>query len=220
MGRAAKADRRGASGIPRGQAKAFANTRRERILAAAFEVFIEHGYSEASTLEIATRAQVSKRELYALVGDKQDLLVACIAGRAARMRWTPEGGAKPRDSATLAQTLEGFGTHLLSEACHPTVISVFRLAIAEANRAPEVARALETKGREANRAPLTEILSEACSSGLLRGEPTELAREFTAFLWGDLMMGLLLQVAASPSASEIRRRANNAARLLLRLHAR
>ena len=51
---------------------------RERILLAAFAAFIERGYAETSTLEIATRAKVSKRELYALFGNKQAMLVACI----------------------------------------------------------------------------------------------------------------------------------------------
>jgi AcrR family transcriptional regulator len=37
---------------------------RERILKAAFAAFKKSGYATASTLEIATRARVSKRELY------------------------------------------------------------------------------------------------------------------------------------------------------------
>jgi len=39
---------------------------RTRILDAAFGAFSESGYARTSTLEIATRARVSKRELYAL----------------------------------------------------------------------------------------------------------------------------------------------------------
>ena len=38
---------------------------RERVRKAAFAVFCERGFSGASMLEIATRAQVSKRDLYA-----------------------------------------------------------------------------------------------------------------------------------------------------------
>jgi hypothetical protein len=38
---------------------------RERVLEAAFTLFCEHGFSDVSLLEIATRAQVSKRDLYA-----------------------------------------------------------------------------------------------------------------------------------------------------------
>src|SRR5262249_40956604 len=54
---------------------------RERILEAAFATFMEHGYASTSTLDIATRARVSKRELYARVGNKQEMLVACITER-------------------------------------------------------------------------------------------------------------------------------------------
>ncbi|HKV14836.1 MAG TPA: helix-turn-helix domain-containing protein, partial [Reyranella sp.] len=52
---------------------------------AAFAVLMERGYARASTLEIATRAKVSKRELYTLFGDKRGVLVEMVARRAARM---------------------------------------------------------------------------------------------------------------------------------------
>ena len=54
---------------------------RERILEAAFAAFMKSGYATASTLEIATRARVSKRELYAMVGNKQEMLITCISER-------------------------------------------------------------------------------------------------------------------------------------------
>src|SRR5215467_1644006 len=52
---------------------------RERILEAAFAAFMKRGYAAASMLEIATRARVSKRELYTIVGNKQEMLIACIS---------------------------------------------------------------------------------------------------------------------------------------------
>src|SRR5579862_5400526 len=103
---------------------------RDRILTAAFEAFIERGYAATSTLEIATRARVSKRELYALVGNKQEMLIACISERAKRLD-VPADLPVPRDRDTLAQVLASFGTKLLREVSDPTVIAVFRLAISE-----------------------------------------------------------------------------------------
>src|SRR5512147_1726269 len=50
---------------------------REQILNAAMEAFMELGYTESITLKIATQAQVSKRVLYALFGNKQAMLAAC-----------------------------------------------------------------------------------------------------------------------------------------------
>ena len=189
---------------------------RRRILDAAYSAFTERGYAETSTLEIATRARVSKRELYALVGRKQDMLVACITERARRLR-LPDMPV-PRDRETLAEVLAGSGTQLLCEVSDPTVIAVFRLAIAEAERAPEVAQALDSIGREASRAALKKMLAQARSSGLLSGDPAEMVRQFTALLWGDLMVSLLLRVADPPNPREIKLRARKATAAFLQLY--
>ena len=126
---------------------------RERILTAAFEAFQERGYAAASTLEIATRARVSKRELYALVGNKQKMLIAAIGERARRFK-APADMPVLRDRATLAQVLTAFGTRFVREVSDPHVVAVFRLAIAEAVQAPAVAQTLDSSGRETGRAAL------------------------------------------------------------------
>ena len=59
---------------------------RERVLSAAFRLFLERGFSQTSMLEIATRAQVSKRDLYALYDNKIALLADGIGKRAQGMR--------------------------------------------------------------------------------------------------------------------------------------
>ena len=193
------------------------NPVRRRILGAAFSVFMERGFAETSTLEIATRAKVSKRELYTLVGNKQEMLVACISERAKRLR-LPEDMPPVRDRKTLARVLVSFGAQLLREVSDPTVVGVFRLAIAEAERTPKVARALHTIGRETSSAALREMLTRARSSELLDGDPAEMAEHFTALLWGNLMVGLLLRVADAPNANEIERRAREATTAFLRLY--
>jgi AcrR family transcriptional regulator len=190
---------------------------RERILEAAFAAFVKNGYATTSTLEIATRARVSKRELYALFGNKQKMLIACISGRAKRFD-VPADLPELRDRETLEQVLASFGAKLVREVSDRTVIAVFRLAIAEAVQAPEVARALNSIGREASRAALRKIMAEAQASGLLTGRPTELAGQFAGLLWRDLMVSLLLGVAERPNPREITRRARDAAAAFLQLH--
>ena len=192
---------------------------RQRILDAAFSAFMERGFAATSTLEIATRARVSKRELYALVGSKQEMLAACIAERAKRLQ-LPADLPEPHDQETLAHILEAFGARMLHEISDPTVIAVFRLAIAEAVHAPEVAQALDAIGVDPSRTALREIMSRARSAGLLGGEANEMAEHFVGLLWGNLMSGLLLQTAERPSAREIARRAGSATAALLRLYAR
>ena len=94
---------------------------RERILTAAFETFHERGYAATSTLEIATRARVSKRDLYALVGNKEQMLMAAIGDRARRLR-APADMPTLRDRATLAHVLTAFGAQLVREVADPTVV--------------------------------------------------------------------------------------------------
>jgi len=190
---------------------------RARILEAAFAAFMENGYATTSTLEIATRARVSKRELYALVGNKQQMLSACISERAKRLD-VPADLPVPRDRETLERVLVSFGTRLVREVSDPTVIAVFRLAIAEAVQAHEVARALNSIGRETSRAALRKIMAGAQASGLLAGRPAELAEQFAGLLWRDLMVSLLLGVAERPKLPEIGRRARDAAAAFLQLH--
>jgi len=190
---------------------------RSRILDAAFTAFMKSGYAATSTLEIATRARVSKRELYAVVGNKQEMLVACIGERATRLK-VPADLPVPRDRETLAQILTAFGTQLLREITEPTVITVFRLAIADAVRAPEVAQALDSIGREASRAALRQIMTQAQAAGLLDGRPADLAEQFGGLLWGNLMVSLLLGVAERPSSREIAARARDATSAFLQIH--
>ena len=190
---------------------------RGRILEAAFAAFMKGGFAATSTLEIATRARVSKRELYALVGNKQKMLMACITERAKRFQVSADLPV-PRDRESLGHLLASFGTQLLREVSEPTVIAVFRLAIAEAAHAPEVARTLDAVGREAGRAALRDIMLQAQTTGLLDGDPAELAEQFRALLWGDLMVSLLLGVAERPNQRELARRARDAAADFLQLH--
>jgi AcrR family transcriptional regulator len=157
---------------------------RERILEAAFAALMKSGYAAASTLETATRARVSKRELYRLVGNKQEMLIACISERAKRFD-VPADLPVLRDRETLAQVLASFGTKLVREVSDPMVIGVFRLAIAEAVQAPEVARTLglyRTRGKP-RRLAQNHGPGPGVRTALLIGRPAELAGQFAGLLW-------------------------------------
>ena len=195
-----------------------ATAKRERILDAAFATFTERGYAASSTLEIATRARVSKRELYALVGNKQALLVECISRRATRLA-LPRDVPEPRDRETLERALVIVGTHILMEVTEPNVVAAFRLAIAEALHAPEVAQTVDSLGRETIRAALRRMMAGAQAAGLLEGNPAELAEQFGALLWGNTMVSLLLGVTTRPTSRAFASRARDATVAFLKLNA-
>jgi hypothetical protein len=104
------------------------------------------------------------------------------------------------------------GTSILRVACHSDVLAVHRLAIAESDRAPAIARTLDSSGREANHAALGAWLARA------QGDPAAMATHFLAVLWGGLLIQLLLRVRDAPTPDEIESRARAATEAMLTLY--
>jgi AcrR family transcriptional regulator len=191
---------------------------RLRILNAAFAAFLEKGYAGTTTREIAARARVSKRDLYALFDDKQAILVACIRPKAQRMTQPLE--LQPgNDRASLLSALEAYGTSFLLEICQPNVVALYRLAVSEAPSSPEVGRALDTFGKEANKRTLADFVRQAQAARLLgKGDPATVAHQFMSLLWAGTMLGLLLRAEEPPARAAAQRRAREAAEGVLRLY--
>jgi len=191
---------------------------RDRLLGAAFSAFTERGYEGASTLDIATRAKVSKRELYALFDNKHAMLAACIAERAKRMR-LPLKRPAVDDRNALAAALKMFGIAIVRGVCDPKVLAVYRLAIAESDSSPEIARLLDKAVRQTNRAALIELLTAAQADGLIGAvEPATMAAQFFALIWGDLLVRLLLRVTKVPNPNEIEQRVETATEIIMALY--
>ena len=190
---------------------------RERVLNAAFTLFREHGFSSTSMLDIVTCARVSKRDLYALFKNKHAVLTACISEHAQQMRRPVEGANPvPETRDALAALLVEFGVSILLTICHPNALTVFRLAIAESDRVPEIGRALEGSGRDANQKVLIELIKKGQSSGLIiAGDPPVLANHYIAVLGADLLIRLLMRVREAPTQREIVARARAATEILI-----
>ena len=188
-----------------------------RIRAAAFATFVEQGFTGASTLKIATRAKVSKRDLYAHFGSKLGMLQACIADRALRLQ-PPKPPPTPADLAELIATLALLGTRVLQEVTDPGVVAMQRLAAAEALQAPEIGQELEAVRRQL-RESVGEWLARAQARRLLPdGDPLEMARVFLALLLSDLVLRLAQGVATRPSPAEADAAAAEAAAAFARLY--
>jgi len=170
---------------------------RQRILSSASRAFAENGYAGTGTREIAARARVSKRELYALFRDKRALLIACVMTRVERIR-PPTDLPAARTGAELEEQLSKIGTAILREVGAPEAVAMIRLAMVEAEQSPEVARGRGLVGR---------------------GKPESMASHYLGLLWRDLLLRLLLRTAELPSASALEDRAREAARAVLAVHA-
>ena len=190
---------------------------RARVLSAAFTLFREHGFSSTSMLDIVTRARVSKRDLYALFKNKHAVLAASISEHAQQMRRPLEGANPvPQTKDALAALLVEFGVSILQTICHPNALTVFRLAIAESDRVPQIGRTLEGSGREANQKVLIELIKNGQARGLIiAGDPAVLASHYIAVLGADLLIRLLMRVREAPTEREIVARARAATEILI-----
>jgi len=190
---------------------------RQRIILSASRVFAEKGYAGTGTREIAARARVSKRELYALFGDKRALLTAVVMTRIERIR-PPTELPPARTRAELAEQLTRIGTVILREVGAPEAVAMIRLAVVEAEQSPEVASAID-RVRASNNELLARIFETAKARGLVGpGKPESMASQFLGLLWRDLLLGLLLRSAELPSASALEERGRETARAVLALH--
>ena len=192
------------SPLSHSQSKHVSSAIRERTQGGVY-LFRENGFSSTSMLDIVTRARVSKRDLYALFNNKHAVLAACISERARRMRRPLDATTPmPQTPDALATLLVELGVSILKTVCQPEVLTVFRVAIAESDRAPEIARTLDSRGREANQKALAELVGKAQARGLVRtGDPGALAACYLTVLGGDLMIRLLMRVREAPNEREI-----------------
>lgn len=124
-----------------------ASRKRSAILDAAAELFLDQGYDRASMDAVATRADVSKQTVYAHFGTKEALFLAMarhLTGDAvARHRTRVDDGLESDDPAVA---LAGFARELLAIVLTPRLMRLRRLAIAEAERFPELGETVFATG--------------------------------------------------------------------------
>ena len=106
------------------------------------------------------------------------------------------------------------------EVTRPEVVATYRLAILEAENAPDVAITLDRHGRQANTQALTELLTAARDQGLLDGaEPGQMAEMFLGVLMlGGILVRMLMGLASAPGEAEARQRAETATACLMGLY--
>ena len=193
------------------------NPKVQQILAGARAAFLDLGYEGASTDEIVRRAGVSKGTLYNYFPDKQTLFATFIQGecrKQANLIFKVEG--PPADiEATLREIAQNFVKMILS----PFMQGIYRLAIAEAQRFPHLARIFYDSGPDLGTRRLTQLLAGAVARGELKIDDIELAaHQFDQLCKADIFYKSLFQVKRSFTQAEIDRIANGAVDMFLRAY--
>lgn len=190
------------------------NARREALLRAAAEVFFEQGYAATSIDAIIERAGGSKRNIYNTFKNKEGLFSAIVTQNADRILSSLLiEGIEGRD---LQETLTAFGRQLLEAYMSPSLLGVYRIAIAEANRFPDLARAFYERGPGRATARLADILEEAGKQGEVRtGDYSRMADQFVGMIRDNFHLQVALGLRPPPSAEEAREAVNSAVGIFL-----
>ncbi|MGF6935478.1 AcrR family transcriptional regulator [Paraburkholderia sp. UCT70] len=166
----------------------------ERILDAAYRVFMERGLHGASIDEIARLARAGKPTIYARFETKEALFAAVGLRNAARVR--AHFGKYSTTGTTLQARLLSIGKDMLERLLADDVIDFMRLSAAEARRVPELAD-FGRNARERGASAALEALREAASATDIRRFPAFRPEriEITARFFLDLVVGPLLMRA-------------------------
>lgn len=165
--------------------------RRERLLDAARDVFLEQGYAGASVNDVVARAGGSLATLYKQFGNKEGLFTAAME-RHIETAWAVLEEGR-RDRQAPEQVLYELGRRMLMLVFDPGVIRLMRGLAFEAERSPELGELFLARGPDHTRQALAGYLNEQVESGALAlDDSREAAGIFMGMLMGEWHINALL----------------------------
>jgi AcrR family transcriptional regulator len=154
------------------------------VAAAALSLFLERGYDGTTMDAIAQAAGTTKASLYARFDSKEAVFSAVLEGASRRTDW-PVPEPPPPNLDDLEGALTAIAAAGLQRALHPAMVSLSRIAVAEAGRFPELARRAQANATWVRREAVVELLQRHAASGaIVADEPEILAEHFLAMTVG------------------------------------
>jgi TetR/AcrR family transcriptional repressor of mexJK operon len=192
--------------------------KRRAILDAATELFLKHGYLGANMDEVAALAAVSKQTVYKQFASKEALFVAIVGAMTGAA-----GDEVQREIADLGERddpekqLLAYAERQLAVVLTPRLMQLRRLVIGEANRFPQLGRALHAGGPGRAVAGLAQAFARWADRGLLAfDDPEAAASHFNWLVMGEpVNQAMLLGDEAIPGPAALRRHAAAGVRVFL-----
>lgn len=170
-------------------------SRREALLDAATEVFMEAGFSGAKMITIASRAGASKETLYARYPNKVQLFNALIERKASTLRGVVASlnpDRKPREE------LMRYGIELVTMMTMPDTQKLHRIVIAGSIDSPELGLKLWEAGPGRAFTTIRAYLYEQKLKGTLRiDDPDSAARMLMGMFVGEILLRSSLGLAST-----------------------
>lgn len=190
----------------------------DQVIGGAREIFMRDGFDGAGVDDIARAARVSKATLYSYFPDKRQLFVEVAKGESRRQADTAV--AEIDTSAPPAVVLRLAGLHILRFNLSSYGLAVYRIAIAESSRFPELGREFYESGTKVVETALTGYFAEAVGRGeLIIPDPVLAAHQFAELCRADLFRRHIYGVQTSATPAEYDRVIDGAVAMFLRFYA-
>lgn len=184
---------------------------RDRLLDAALQLFLEHGYGNLSMETIARDARVSMRTIYSQFGGKAGLFGALIR------RCSDQFIGSLSDDQPLEEAMVQFGRQFLYRITRPDVIRMRAILIGESPRFPDLATQFYEQGPRRTLDHLAQFFFRHQQAGrIVDADPNFLADQFVSALRGERLQRLQLGLEPSPEKAEIDIWVDQATQLFLR----
>ncbi len=176
--------------------------KRRAMIDAAEHLFLAHGYEATSMDAVARQAGVSKATLYAHFTSK-DLLFATIVGERGITQVLDDADF-PEDSDDPRACLTHIGQCWLEFMMRRRTLAIYRIAVAESGRFPELGRAFYENGPVRNRDRFARWARSLRQRGLIEADDLETAAvQFFALLRGSMFLRASLAIGSAATEPEI-----------------
>ncbi|MBT5265117.1 MAG: TetR/AcrR family transcriptional regulator [Rhodospirillaceae bacterium] len=192
-------------------------TKRDQIVAAACDLFLEQGYEITSMDAIAAEAKVSKRTVYSHFQSKQFLFSEIMGEMCERFGdgTTAELGPSPSPREVLLQAAK----FMLVRITEPGIQSLMRTIIKESTQFPEIGQRFWEIGPGHMWVRITEYLREQHRLGVLNVPDPELSSaQFQGLVAGPHFLATLFTGRSRWSAADADRTAERAVEIFLASH--
>lgn len=175
---------------------------RDRLLDAAFRLFLEHGYGNLSLETVARDARVSMRTIYSQFGGKAGLFGAVIKRCSDPLVTvlSDDSALQDRPEAALA----AFARQFLYSITRPDAVRIRAILIGESVRFPDLATQFYEQGPQRTLTHLAQFFIRQQQAGYFTVmDPAVLADQFLSALRGERFQKLQLGLLPTPDEVEI-----------------
>jgi AcrR family transcriptional regulator len=157
--------------------------KRQAILQAARDLFLQTGYAGTSMDEVALVAEASKVTIYKHFSDKQTLFIAVVTDAIDEAKAGSQSLVDQLGNSTdLELDLRDFARQHVALVTQPQLIQMRRMIIAEAHRFPDLARAWHRVGPERAHTTLASQIDRLVARGQLQVPDSLVAAQLLNYL--------------------------------------